>query len=44
MKGVVVCEGESFEEVLAKVKPPIRFHIEAFGPEVCEVNKGIEDG
>ena len=34
MKGVVVGEGNSYEEVLADVKSAIRFHIETFGTEV----------
>ena len=34
LKGVVVGEGDSYEEVLADVRSAIRFHIESFGPEV----------
>ena len=34
LKGVVVGEGESYEEALADVKSAIRFHIETFGDEV----------
>jgi predicted RNase H-like HicB family nuclease len=34
LKGVVVGEGDSYEEALADVKSAIRFHIETFGPEV----------
>ena len=34
LKGVVVGEGSSYEEVLADVKSAIRFHIETFGTEV----------
>ncbi len=33
LKGVVVGEGETYEEALADVKSAVRFHIEAFGPE-----------
>jgi predicted RNase H-like HicB family nuclease len=33
MKGIVVGEGESYEEALADVKSAIRFHIETFGSE-----------
>ena len=36
LKGVVVGEGESYEEALADVKSAIAFHIETFGPEVYE--------
>ncbi len=31
LKGVVVAQGDSFEEDLADVKSAIRFHIETFG-------------
>lgn len=36
LKGVVVGEGETYEEALADVKSAITFHIETFGPEVYE--------
>lgn len=36
LKGVVVGEGDTYEEALADVKSAIRFHIETFGPEVLE--------
>ncbi len=36
LKGVVVGEGETYEEALADVKSAIAFHIETFGPEVYE--------
>jgi predicted RNase H-like HicB family nuclease len=32
LKGVVVGEGDSYEEALSDVKSAIGFHIEAFGP------------
>ena len=31
--GVIVGQGESYEEALADVRSAIRFHIETFGPE-----------
>ncbi len=34
LKGVVVGEGNSYEEALADVKSAIRFHIETFGDQV----------
>lgn len=34
MKGIVVGEGDSYEEALGDVKSAIRFHIETFGDEV----------
>ena len=36
VKGVVVGEGDTYEEALADVKSAIQFHIETFGPEVWE--------
>jgi len=36
LKGVVVGEGDSYEDALADVKSAIRFHIETFGDEVFE--------
>lgn len=36
LKGVVVGEGDSYEEALADVKSAIKFHVETFGVEVLE--------
>jgi predicted RNase H-like HicB family nuclease len=36
LKGVVVGEGNTYEEALADVKSAIAFHIETFGVEVLE--------
>jgi predicted RNase H-like HicB family nuclease len=36
LKGVVVGEGDTYEEALADVKSAIDFHIETFGVEVLE--------
>ena len=36
MKGVVVAQGDSYEEVLSEIKSAIDFHIETFGKEVFE--------
>ena len=35
-KGVVVGEGETYEEALSDIKSAIRFHIESFGEEVLD--------
>ena len=32
MKGIVVGEGNTYEEALENVKSAIRFHVETFGP------------
>jgi len=36
LKGIVVGEGDTYEEALADVKSAIRFHIETFGREELE--------
>lgn len=36
LKGVVVGEGDTYEEVLADVKSAILFHIKTFGADVFE--------
>ncbi|MEP6647157.1 MAG: type II toxin-antitoxin system HicB family antitoxin [Saprospiraceae bacterium] len=36
LKGVVVAQGDSYEEVLNEIKSAIDFHIEIFGKEVFE--------
>jgi predicted RNase H-like HicB family nuclease len=36
LKGVVVGEGDSYEEALADAKSAIAFHIETFGSEVFD--------
>ncbi len=37
LKGVVVGQGDTYEEALADVKSAIRFHIETFGPESLDL-------
>ncbi len=41
LKGIVVGQGDTYEEVLSDVKSAIRFHIETFGKEVLEVEPPI---
>lgn len=41
IKGVVVGEGESYEDALADVRSAIRFHVEQFGEEVLTVDPPI---
>lgn len=36
LKGVVIGEGDTYEEALADVKSAIAFHIETFGTEVLD--------
>ena len=41
LKGVVVGEGDSYEEALSDIKSAIRFHIETFGEEALDVEPPI---
>ncbi len=36
LKGVVVGEGDTFDQALADIKSAIKFHIESFGASVIE--------
>ena len=42
LKGVVVGEGNTYEEALADVKSAIKFHMETFGREVFESEEIME--
>jgi len=41
IEGVLVGEGNSFEEAVADLKSAIRFHIETFGAEVLEMESPV---
>ena len=41
IKGVVVGEGDTYEEALLNVKSAIRFHLDTFGPDVLEIEPPI---
>jgi len=41
LKGVVVGQGETYEEALSDVKSAIRFHIETFGEEVLDAEPRV---
>jgi len=41
LKGVVVGQGNSYDEALADVNSAIRFHIETFGEEVFETDSPV---
>jgi predicted RNase H-like HicB family nuclease len=41
LKGVVVGEGDTFEDAMSDVKSAIRFHIETFGEEVIETDSPV---
>jgi predicted RNase H-like HicB family nuclease len=36
LKGVVVAEGETYEEALADVRSAIAFHVETFGRDILD--------
>jgi predicted RNase H-like HicB family nuclease len=41
LKGVVVGEGDTYDEALADVKSAIRFHMETFGAEALESESSV---
>ena len=41
LNGIVVGEGDTYEEALADARSAIRFHIETFGQEVFEVESPV---
>ncbi len=41
LKGIVVGEGDTYEEALANVKSAIQFHIETFGEQVLDVEQPV---
>lgn len=42
LKGVVVGQGDSYEEALTDVRSAVHFHIETFGDEVLADSPAIE--
>jgi predicted RNase H-like HicB family nuclease len=41
LKGVVVGEGDSYDEALADVKSAIRFHLETFGEDEFQTESPV---
>ncbi|MDO8636147.1 MAG: type II toxin-antitoxin system HicB family antitoxin [Dehalococcoidia bacterium] len=41
VKGIVIGQGNTYEEALADVKSAIRFHIETFGNEMLELEPPV---
>ena len=39
IKGIIVGEGDTYEEAIVDVKSAIQFHIDTFGREVLETNE-----
>ena len=42
LKGVVVGEGDSYEDAMEDVRSAIRFHVETFGKEVLDSDAPME--
>ena len=40
-KGVIVGQGDTYEEALMNVKSAIKFHIETFGDDVIDIDPPI---
>jgi predicted RNase H-like HicB family nuclease len=41
LRGVIVGEGDSYEEALSDVKSAIRFHLETFGPDTFDTDSPV---
>ncbi len=41
VKGVVVGQGDTYEDALSDVKSAIRFHIESFGADALDIDPPI---
>jgi predicted RNase H-like HicB family nuclease len=41
VQGVVVGEGDSYEEALSDVKSALRFHLETFGPSIFDTESQV---
>ncbi len=41
LKGVVVGEGDTYEEALADAKSAIRFHLDTFGPDALDADSPV---
>ncbi|GAB62155.1 MAG: type II toxin-antitoxin system HicB family antitoxin [Candidatus Jettenia sp.] len=41
LKGIVVGQGDTYDEALSDVKSAIRFHIESFGEDILETEPPI---
>lgn len=41
IKGVVVGQGDTYEEALADIKSAIRFHIDSFGKDILNIDTPV---
>lgn len=42
LKGIIIGEGDSYEDAMSDVRSAIKFHIETFGKEALDVEEIIE--
>jgi predicted RNase H-like HicB family nuclease len=40
LKGIVIAQGDTYEEALADARSAVAFHIETFGPDVLDDDDG----
>ena len=40
-KGVIVGQGDTYEDALTDVKSAIKFHVESFGPDVLQTDAPV---
>ncbi len=43
LKGVVVGQGDTYEQALLDLQSAVRFHLETFGPEALESEEPVLD-
>ncbi len=43
LKGVVVAEGDTYEEALAEIKSAVEFHIRTFGHDVLDDGETVQE-
>jgi predicted RNase H-like HicB family nuclease len=41
LRGVVIGEGDTYDQALADVRSAIKFHIESFGPGVLDIGEPV---
>ncbi len=41
LKGIIVGEGDTYEEALADVKSAVHFHLKTFGPDIFDTDSPV---
>lgn len=41
LKGIIVGEGDTYQEALADIQSAIRFHVDTFGPDVFDTDSPV---